>query len=115
SDFGVGDAAVILSATTDEGCSHTDVLVVTIEACVGIGEMMSDVLPVVYPNPSDGQVTIRIPERFAGKQLILTDAVGRTTLAVPSNREMKLQLDDLQPGIYLVRIEGMQAVRLVRN
>jgi acetyl esterase/lipase len=62
--------------------------------------------PVVYPNPTMGQLNVHIEERSA---LMLMDAAGRAVLqltVVPG--AMTLDLSALPNGMYTLRIQGTQ-------
>jgi len=114
-DFGVGDAAVILSATTTEGCSHTDVIVVTIDECVNVAELSEALAPMIFPNPAGDFVSIRVPVSAAGGEIRMTDATGRVVFSGRANAQMQIQLDGLSAGMYLVRVEGLPAARLIKQ
>jgi acetyl esterase/lipase len=59
----------------------------------------------VYPNPSNGQFTIRLAEAGHGNMLIVTDLTGRlidqTTV---SEKEYFYNGEKLKPGIYFLKI-----------
>jgi hypothetical protein len=111
----VGDAAIILSATTELGCSHTDVLVVTIDECVGVSENAKAIAPVIYPNPAGESVWIRIPDYAGRKEMRITDAMGRIVFTGTATSQIQLPLDAFHAGVYFIQIEGLQAVRLIKQ
>jgi hypothetical protein len=114
-DFGVGDAAIILSATTELGCSHTDVLVVTIDECLGMNELTGAIAPVIYPNPAGESVWIRVPDFADRNEMRISDAMGKIVFSGTVTTGMQLPLDALNAGVYFIRIEGLQAVRLIKQ
>jgi serine protease len=56
---------------------------------------------IIYPNPSRGQVRLSIP--FSG-QLIVHELTGRVVRSELVRREESIQLDNLSPGIYVIRL-----------
>lgn len=56
----------------------------------------------IYPNPSNGQATIRIDSEMKNLQVSLFDARGRLILHQPYTDE--IQLDNLTAGLYLIRV-----------
>jgi extracellular elastinolytic metalloproteinase len=63
----------------------------------------------VFPNPSDGQVNIRI-KQFVGKVNIqVIDINGRVVYSVKNedfSRELKLDLNRLGSGMYILKVNG---------
>lgn len=63
----------------------------------------------IYPNPADDEVTIRIHDnKTAATQLALIDITGRTILSINMNKtpqdEYKLDVSNVPSGIYLIKI-----------
>jgi hypothetical protein len=55
----------------------------------------------VYPNPSNGLVTIDVPPALADARWTVKNSLGQT-LSVPSPRENTLDLSQQPPGLYFV-------------
>jgi PKD repeat protein len=71
----------------------------------------------VYPNPTDGHVSIRGPFLKAVEAELKT-AIGqcvlRTSLNPAADGSLQLNLEAMPPGVYLLRLAGMmQAIRLI--
>lgn len=68
----------------------------------------ADDLVVTYPNPSDGNFTIRMEEEVSlGGQLSLMDEFGQIYWQDSSTQPTRqLQLSHLRPGIYVLRYQG---------
>lgn len=67
----------------------------------------------VFPNPSQGRFTLRIPADWAGV-LQVTDMRGRSVLRqtlLPGNPEYQLDLTAQPKGSYLLQLEGRQGSR----
>ena len=65
------------------------------------GEMEEE--PAVYPNPTDGTLTIDLPD---AEKLEVLDSTGR--LLLHSDASHTLDLRDLETGTYLLRITTRQ-------
>ena len=59
--------------------------------------------PAVYPNPTDGTLTIDLPD---AEKLEVLDSTGR--LLLHSDASHTLDLRDLEAGTYLLRITTRQ-------
>lgn len=61
----------------------------------------------VFPNPSAGRFTIKFPERFGNRTVVITDAFGRMIKTIVTN-EHKEQVDITisSPGLYFVNLLG---------
>ncbi|MES2431004.1 MAG: T9SS type A sorting domain-containing protein [Bacteroidota bacterium] len=58
----------------------------------------------IYPNPSIGNAKITLTGVYASVKLQVIDNAGRTIKAMELNRTNTVQLNDLQRGVYLVRM-----------
>lgn len=84
-------------------CSGTANVNVIVNACTGIHENENELLFSIYPNPSDGFVTILIANKAKLTIIdVLGKAVGNYELIHGSN---KMDLTSLKNGIYYVVIE----------
>jgi len=73
----------------------------------------------VFPNPASHQLTVRYPE--GAEYLRLMDINGRNVRTVSANNlegpSVRLQVDDLPTGIYvldLITKEGKRTIKKVR-
>jgi hypothetical protein len=57
STWGIGEHALILTTTTEEGCTDTDVLGFVVEECIAVNEEAL-LISGVYPNPAHDRVTL---------------------------------------------------------
>jgi acetyl esterase/lipase len=73
-----------------------------------------------YPNPVAGQLTIALNATFLGQplQVRVTDALGRVVYAAQMQAtaapNLVLELDQLPPGLYQVRVDAPAGVGLAR-
>ncbi|WP_303310935.1 S8 family peptidase [Hymenobacter sp. BT730] len=67
----------------------------------------------LYPNPTTGLLHLRITATFSAQRVVVLDGVGRTVFQQrwPAQQTTAtLQLQGLQPGIYMVQLQGKDAV-----
>jgi hypothetical protein len=74
---------------------------------------------VIYPNPTDGNVTIRL-NNYYDSRLILTiyDLQGRPVKTVqvePENTEIQVNLDDVEHGFYLFVLKDRNGLIINRS
>ena len=110
----VGTLANIIYYAEDAvtGCRPLNWLTFSVTAAsslvdVGQGSISSTTSINVYPNPSNGNISL---ENIGGARTIsLVDMTGRTIKSVPVNSErMNLNFSGVQAGKYLVQIVGEQ-------
>lgn len=99
----IGNYAV---EVTLDGCVDTSACYSVTE--VGIIETTFDSEILLYPNPTDGVVRIDLGERLAGFSLSVCDITGRVVMqrSYRDVQSFELNLDDVQSGVYLVRIDS---------
>jgi hypothetical protein len=73
---------------------------------------------IVYPNPTvDGRVTVLFEDRDGMRDLSLTDNTGRMIRQWKGVSGNTMQIDNLQPGMYMLRIlvkeTGQQSVEKI--
>jgi CubicO group peptidase (beta-lactamase class C family) len=74
-----------------------------INAAVGIKEMIGGRGAVIYPNPSDASVTIRVEE--GTYSLEFADALGKVVLATQfSGSEYEINSENLSNGVYYLKL-----------
>jgi Secretion system C-terminal sorting domain len=58
----------------------------------------------IYPNPNSGFFAIAIPADAGLYDIIVTDIAGRTLKSMNGLRSQSLQMNSLNPGIYIIKI-----------
>ncbi|WP_082318156.1 S8/S53 family peptidase [Hymenobacter sp. DG25A] len=67
----------------------------------------------LYPNPTSGLLYVLVPAGFAAERVIVLDGVGRTVRQQSWSAHQTsatLQLQGLKPGVYIVQLQGKEAV-----
>jgi 1,4-alpha-glucan branching enzyme len=93
-----------VEAANTYGASSSNILTITTsDQITGLESEWRGVR--VYPNPSNGVVTIDVPPALADARWTVKNALGQT-LSVPSPRENTLDLSQQPAGLYLVVISS---------
>jgi len=93
----------------------SDAFATTVYTSAGLGENIAGKQLVIYPNPTEGQVTVKLPvqKTFTG-DVTITDANGavvmsRSGLTIPAGDVTTLDLSGLSEGVYSVKLSSNQA------
>ena len=71
----------------------------------------------IYPNPARERITIQLENEPATNQVVLFDLNGRmhdVTVTWMDTRVLELDLANLRPGLYYVRIDMGASYRMLR-
>jgi hypothetical protein len=91
----------ILTVTDANGCVASDAF--TVEDVTGISTIESESLLVLYPNPTQGELTIESNRII--RKLEICDYTGRVVRnSAPDKQILSEQVFDLQAGMYIVRL-----------
>jgi hypothetical protein len=117
-ECGIGQFAVLLTATTDEGCAYTDAFQFTVDACLGV-EAMRDSEMIIFPNPINNSLNVRL-DRFANDVFAeLIDATGRIVEQKHFQAGQQFLWNvNLPSGVYTFRLttdQGIYARQVVKN
>jgi hypothetical protein len=93
----------------------SDSFTTTVYTSAGLGENINGQQLIIYPNPTEGNVTVKLPvqKTFTG-DVTITDANGaivmsRSGLTIPSGDVTTLDLGSLSEGVYSVKLSSNQA------
>lgn len=89
---------------------------ITVTGGVGLEEFAGDELLGLYPNPTDGVVTVTIPESFVDASVTISDLMGRTVVAlgameIGGRSRAVLDLSRLSSALYLVEVRSASGER----
>jgi hypothetical protein len=82
SQWGIGQHAVILTATTPEGCIYADDLIFTVEDCSNTVQVLEQKVFRLYPNPSSSMLQIEWSHPVQNAHVAIYDMQGRIADAI---------------------------------
>lgn len=79
--------------------------IVYLKAVGGESPTDGEFLAKVYPNPSSGPITVITSKSATGRLISSLGQVILEEINLPANREIQIQTQTLNPGIYLLQLE----------
>jgi hypothetical protein len=105
--WGIGQHAVILTATTPDGCVYADDLIFTVQDCANQIIDWSEAGWNLYPNPSAEMLNLEWDGNHQQVTLMLTDMQGRVVDQTSSSGSQRLAWNPaVAPGTYQVIVES---------
>jgi hypothetical protein len=112
-----GSVQVTVAGVNDCATSEiSDAFATVIYTSQGINDISGDGQLTIYPNPTDGQITIGLPSQkaFSG-DLTITESSGlvvynRTSVTISEGNNLTLDLGHLSKGIYSLKLTSKSAV-----
>lgn len=107
------DTTICLSViiTDSLGCQSTDTICVTDNICLGILDAAATEFSIA-PNPASDFVVITHGQNAAQLTLVY-DAQGKIVKSAMLNNRAELNVSDLAPGIYSIRVNGNSAKLII--
>lgn len=102
--------------TNAQGCDSTITLILTMEY-TGLADGYRSSMN-VYPNPTNGELFILVPNEWIDQTAKLTDISGKVIARISLNDALtKLSLVDLASGTYFIAVEaeGCGVIRVVKE
>ncbi len=105
---------------TTNGCSNTATVAISVSPCTGIATVNGAGNFKVYPNPTQGVVTLNFGEVFTG-QVTLFNALGQllSDQKINDSEKTELNLSAYPKGVYLIKLMPVngkeRSVRIVRD
>jgi hypothetical protein len=115
---GIGTYPVIYQVTASNGCSASSTKTIEVISCVGIDEKEAAVSIRLYPNPSQGKITIEASALL--KSISVMDYMGKLILQADANANTaEVDLSGFAAGIYTVVINSSngsaQVIKVVKE
>jgi hypothetical protein len=92
-----------------------DAFTTTIYTSAGLNEIGAEKQLIIFPNPTDGKVTVKLPlqKAFTG-DLTITDANGgivmvKSNMNIPAGDAATLELGQLSKGVYTLKLSSNSA------
>jgi hypothetical protein len=118
--YGVGGTYVASLVVTEANCGVSDTLDQNVLANIGLSEFGINQGLQAFPNPNNGQFTVRISgaESFEG-QLEVLNLMGQLVTATSVDKrsatlDVNLDLSDYAKGIYMLRLSGAEGQTVLR-
>lgn len=108
---------VTITITDEAGNVTTCSYVLTVDATLGLNDVALDSAISLYPNPTDGQITLRNGGLAQLTTVVISDINGRivSTIDVSDmSGERQISLDNLAAGMYFARISTDNAFTVKR-
>lgn len=108
---------VTVTVTDAAGNVTTCSFDLTVDATLGLNDAALDSAISIYPNPTDGQITLRNGGVIQLTTVVISDINGRivSTIDVSDmNGERQISLDNLAAGVYFAKISGDNASTVKR-
>jgi hypothetical protein len=109
SAIGVGNSATfVVTVTNTFGCEGSDQVTINVVDCIGINDQLSDRNLQIYPNPSNGNFTMKISGVNGEATLRILKATGELvnaeTLTLKGETTKEFSFDNLSSGIYFFQL-----------
>lgn len=105
--------SVLITVTAGNDCftsEVSDAFPTTIYTSAGIGEFATGTQLIIYPNPTEGMITLKLPAQksFTG-DVTMTDAGGAVVyikkgITVPAGEVLTMDLEQLPDGVYSMKL-----------
>ena len=111
-EAGVGEYNLIYTYTDEYGCVNSDNTTVVVTSCTGIGTNKDNIGLQVYPNPTQGLMTITVDANdFNQAQIRVIDMVGKVifeqaNLNINGSYKAAVDLSTLPQGVYFVTVSS---------
>lgn len=113
---GLGTKTITYSYTDANGCANTATNTISVDACLGLEN--NEIVPVsVYPNPTDGKLTLS--NVIGNTHFKVISVSGQVVLnGVVSTTANTIDLSSFENGIYVLQLtqeQGLQTIRVVKK
>ncbi|MEO6303757.1 MAG: T9SS type A sorting domain-containing protein, partial [Bacteroidia bacterium] len=116
----LASSTIFTVSGTTNGCTNTATVSVSVSLCTGITKNGNSTTFKVYPNPTQGFVTLSFEEDFTG-QVNIFNTLGQLLITQKLNGSEKIEMNltSYPKGIYLIKLipnEGkINVIRIVRD
>ena len=104
-----------VTGTDGLGCKGTAVVIVAVDACVGIQNINGSSSKVsVYPNPNSGVFTVELANGV-NKTIEVVDVTGRVVLSnTTANNTTDVNISTLANGVYYVKVKSENVSEVIK-
>lgn len=116
--FGSGSHSWTVQVTNENNCVSTATANVTFNDCTGIDEFGNKGFS-VFPNPSDGNFTVRFAKSpVKPVDILISDAsdkvVYRSENRITNGNQMNIRVPGLAPGVYILKLAEGNEINTLR-
>lgn len=115
---GVGTYNYSVTVTDSIGCTATDAITVTVDACAGLEELAGAEMN-IFPNPSTGIFNYTISSLEGEIAMTVTDLTGKVVLSdAISTQTGTIDLSSVESGVYFINLtigDSSTSVRIVKQ
>jgi PKD repeat protein len=99
-------------------CSSNNTIVLTVSTCTGIDNLVSSNNTSIFPNPSNGTITILNTSNSDKLEVVITNALGQIVISETANNTNQIIIDlgKASKGIYYAKVTsnaGSQLFKLI--
>jgi hypothetical protein len=113
-----GTANTVWVEVTENGCSASDTLIITVLDDVSINGAMNDLNMKVYPNPTDGRFNMVLSGYNGTIQMDIVDIAGQIVhseeITVNGSLSRQFELNNLSNGVYYIKLSSKDGVKVMR-
>lgn len=103
--LGQGTFIFSTEVTDNNGCQNSDSISITVEICLGVNEVDNEFVVSAYPNPTNGSLTIEVPDNASEVILILRNALGQEMMNMTYSDSNQLNFDiEAEDGVYFLEV-----------
>lgn len=83
---------------------------------VSVSEITKNETVIVYPNPTNKEVSLKVNKAYLNTDYMLTDVLGQTLLKQTiANEDLTINLEEFASGIYFLNIQGIAPIRIIKE
>ncbi len=114
SNLGVSATVFTVVAVGQNGCSGSFILPQNVQACTGLDNISGVNGVRIYPNPTAGDFNVEF-NTAVERTVEVVDVTGRVIVSkVSSEQVVDVNLNNLSNGIYYVKIQSDNSVKVVK-
>jgi N-acetylneuraminic acid mutarotase len=101
----------VVTGTDANGCKTTAAVTQSVNDCSGLNELSANRLFSIYPNPGNGEFTVRTELQQENMRIVIVNAIGQTVFEQPLNDESTFIKTRLSTGLYYFQVVQNDKVR----
>ena len=107
---GLGEHELTYTYTSEDGCTNFATINIFVDGCVGVEEIFNTISFSLHPNPASDKLTITLNNsNMRTVQIVVFDSRGNVVKQhdqTLSGNQHVLNINTLQPGVYVLQLRG---------